>query len=59
MVNGYFQRADFIDELSLVVASIVAGKDDKPLFTDSNLADFELVNAEKNGTNLVLNYKKK
>ncbi|MBP3442768.1 MAG: dihydrofolate reductase family protein [Clostridia bacterium] len=59
VVNGYFQRADVIDELSLVVAPIVAGKDDKPLFTDSSLADFELVNAEKNGTNLVLNYKRK
>lgn len=59
VVNGHFQRADVIDELSLVVVPIVAEKDDKPLFTDSNLADFELVNAEKNGTNLVLNYKRK
>lgn len=35
IVNGYFQRADVIDELSLVVAPVSGGKDDKPFFTDS------------------------
>lgn len=59
VVNGYFQRADVIDELSLVVAPIVAESNDKPLFTDSSIANFELISAEKKENNLVLNYKRK
>ena len=43
IVNGYFQRADVIDELSLVVAPIVADAEDKPLFMDSTLSDFRLI----------------
>lgn len=58
VINGYFQRADVIDELSLVVAPIVAEKDDKPLFTDSVISKFELVKAEIINGNAVLNYKK-
>lgn len=42
IVNGYFQRADVIDELSLVVAPIIADSDDKPLFMDSTSDDFKL-----------------
>ena len=59
VVNGYFQRADVIDELSLVVAPIVAESNDKPLFTDSSIANFELISAEKKENNLVLSYKRK
>lgn len=59
VVNGYFQRADVIDELSLVVAPIVADSNDKPLFTDSSIANFELISAEKKENNLVLSYKRK
>ncbi len=59
VVNGYFQRADVIDELSLVVAPIVAGSNDKPLFTDSSIANYELISAEKKENNLVLSYKRK
>ena len=59
IVNGYFQRADVIDELSLVVASIVADKNDKPLFTDSTLSGFEAVNAKIENGVTVLNYLKK
>lgn len=59
VVNGYFQRADVIDELSLVVAPIVAESNDKPLFTGSSIANFELISAEKKENNLVLNYKRK
>ena len=40
IVNGYFQRADVIDELSLVVAPIIAYTEDKPLFMDSTLQMF-------------------
>lgn len=59
VINGYFQRADVIDEISLVVAPVIAEKDDKPLFSDSVISDFELIKAEAINGNTVLNYKKK
>ena len=59
IVNGYFQRADVIDELSLVVAPVVADKNDKPLFADSTLSTFEVVNAKIENGVTVLNYLKK
>lgn len=59
IINGAFQRADAIDELSLVVAPVVADKHDKPLFMDSTLSDFELVSAESVEGNVVMKYKKK
>lgn len=58
IVNGYFQRADSIDELSLVVAPIVAEKDDKHLFTDSSISNFEIEKTEIINGNIVINYKK-
>ena len=42
IVNGYFERAGVIDEISLVVAPIVADAEDKPLFMDSTLSEFKL-----------------
>ena len=42
IVNGYFQRVDVIDELSLVVTPIVADAEDKLLFMDSTLSEFKL-----------------
>lgn len=42
IVNGYFQRAGVVDELSLVVAPIIADADDKPLFMNSIVSNFEL-----------------
>ncbi len=59
IINGAFQRADAIDELSLVVAPVVADKDDKPLFTDSIVADFELISVESINGNIVINYRRK
>ena len=59
IVNGSFQRADVIDELSLVVAPIVADKDDKPLFMDSTSSSFELTKSQSINGNLILNYKRK
>lgn len=59
IINGSFQRADVIDELSLVTAPIVADKNDKPLFTDSSSQNFELTKAEAVNGNLILNYKRK
>ena len=59
IINGTFQRADVIDELSLVITPIIADKDDKPLFTDSYISYFELVKTENINGNVVLNYKRK
>ena len=59
VVNGYFQRAGAVDELSLVVAPVVADKGDKPLFTDSIDSGYELIKAESINGNVILNYKKK
>ncbi|MBQ7957834.1 MAG: dihydrofolate reductase family protein [Clostridia bacterium] len=59
IINGSFQRADVIDEISLVTAPIVADKNDKPLFTDSTVSNFELVKSEIINGNLVLNYSRK
>ncbi len=57
IINGAFQRAGVIDELSLVIAPIVANESDKPLFMGSTSENFELVSAEtKNGV-LVMKYK--
>ena len=58
ILNGAFQRADVIDELSLVVAPIVADNNDKPLFTNSTISDFKLIKSEAQNGNLILNYKK-
>ncbi len=46
IINGAFLRAGLIDELSLVVAPIVADKSDKPLFMDSDMCEFSLVSAD-------------
>ena len=59
ILNGSFQRADAIDELSLVVAPIVANSQDKPLFMNSTISNYELTKSENINGNLVLNYKKK
>jgi riboflavin biosynthesis pyrimidine reductase len=45
VLDGAFQRAGVIDELSLVSVPVVAGKDDKPLFWDSVLEAYRLVEA--------------
>lgn len=59
IINGAFERAGAIDELSLVVAPIIAWKDSKPLFMDSDILNFELIKADNKNGNLVLNYKRK
>ena len=46
VINGAFQREGLIDELSLVVAPIVASGNDKPLFMESIVSEFSLKSAE-------------
>lgn len=59
IVNGYFQRADVIDELSLVVAPIIADSTDKPLFMDSIASDYELKEIKQFDDVVWMNYKRK
>lgn len=59
IINGAFERAGAVDELSLVMTPMVAGKDGKPLFTDADISDFELIHAENEKGNLILHYRKK
>ena len=59
IVNGYFQRADVIDELSLVVAPIVADAEDKPLFMDSTLSEFKLKEIKQHDDIVWMNYIRK
>ena len=59
IVNGYFQRADVIDELSLVVAPIIADSDDKPLFMDSTSDDFKLKEIKQYDDVVWMNYIRK
>ena len=59
IINGSFIRVDVIDELSLVVAPIVADRNDKPLFKDSKLTDFKLAKVSQIDGVVVLNYIKK
>ena len=58
IVNGYFQCAGVIDELSLVVAPIIADADDKPLFMNSTASSFELKKVKQYDDVVWMNYKK-
>lgn len=57
ILNGAFLRAEAVDELSLVVAPVVAGKESKPLFMDADVTDFVLCDAKNENGNLILRYK--
>lgn len=60
IVNGCFERADVIDELSLVVAPVIADAEDKPLFMNSTIAEFELKEVKQYEDSVVwMNYVKK
>ena len=58
IVNGYFQRVGVVDELSLVVAPIIADADDKPLFMNITVSGFELKETKKYDDVIWINYKK-
>ncbi|MBQ7976767.1 MAG: dihydrofolate reductase family protein [Clostridia bacterium] len=59
VINGYFERADVVDELSLVVAPIVANAEDKPLFMDSTLSEFKLKEIKQYDDVVWMNYIRK
>lgn len=58
ILNGAFQRAGVIDELSLVVAPVVAEMEDKPLMMDASFENYRLADVKNDGGVLWLNYKK-
>ncbi len=59
VLNGSFLQADAVDELSLVVAPMVADANSKPLFTQSKITDFTLTDSEAEDNVLLLRYKRK
>jgi len=59
-LNGAFAEAGVIDEISLVVAPIMAQNDGKPLFAKSDLTDYKLKEVKDMGDSVVvLRYVKK
>ncbi len=58
IINGAFQRADAIDELSLVVAPTTADENDKPLFMNGTPKEFTLTDSYTKDGVLVMKYKK-
>ena len=58
ILDGAFQRAGVVDELSLVVAPLIAAASDKPLFTNSALEEYRLADMKNQRGILWLNYKK-
>lgn len=57
-INASFLRAGTIDELSLVVAPVIANRTDKGLFEYSSIADFKLKEIKQYGDVVWMNYKK-
>ena len=53
IINGAFLRAGAVDELSLVTAPIIADKNDKPLFMDSDMCEFRLKSVKSMQDNCV------
>ncbi len=58
ILNGAFQRAGVIDELSLVVAPTIADAEDKLLFMDAQMEHYTLEDVQHRNDTLWLNYKK-
>ncbi len=60
ILDGAFAKADAVDEMSIVVSPVLADTRDKPLFMESKLSAFSLVNVKQyDGGVLWINYKKK
>lgn len=57
ILNGAFQRCGVVDELSLVVAPMVAKAEGKPLFMDSAMASFRLQEVKNTDGAVWMHYK--
>ncbi len=58
IINGAFQRAGVIDEISLVISPVVADMKDKPLFMDGNTEKYILTNTENRNGVAILNFRR-
>lgn len=59
VINGAFHQADMVDELSLVVAPLIAGETGKPLFYNGSLEKYRLKNCTTyDGSVLWIQYEK-
>ena len=58
ILDGAFQRASVIDELSLVMSPVVAAAGDKPLFMNSVVEEYHLAEVKNYNGILWLKYKK-
>lgn len=59
IINGAFEREELIDELSIISVPMVANAQDKPLFYDSNIQNYELISVENMKDSVLwLRYKK-
>lgn len=56
IINGAFERANAIDELSLVIAPVTADDDCKPLFMHGTVNSYRLINAETQNGVVILKY---
>ncbi len=59
IINGAFLKEDLVDELSLVYVPLLGETDDKSLFYDSKITNFELVSIESIDSNIYVRYKVK
>lgn len=47
IINGAFLRADVVDNVSQVIAPVIADKDDKPLFSDAKMTYFRMLECKE------------
>lgn len=47
IINGAFLKSDLVDELSLVVVPLIANKEDKSLFNNSEIKKFKLIEVKE------------
>lgn len=59
IVNGYFLRAGCVDEISLVEAPLIAGKESKPIFSECGVYDFVLSDVQIRDSVPVKKYNRK
>ena len=53
IINGAFEKAGIIDELSLIIVPLISNKIDKSLFYDSNIDCYDLLDVKKLDNSLI------
>lgn len=59
IINGSFMEENLIDELSLVIDPVIGGNNDKPLFSKTQIVEYELKEIKKYNHIIWLNYIKR